>query len=118
MAMAKMKLDAVISEAPYLEGDRIRVEVTVRDHGSGESWSLESDLSKGAGGLIGAQAALPFDVVKQAEDTLFVYLAQRDVAARLKFLREQMVHHAQGVTYRPLVGLRHTSGKPEYFLKS
>ncbi len=112
-----MKLHAEISEPPFIEDGRIKVGITVRDHESGRAWTMESDLSEGAGGSGVAQTALPFDVVKQAEDALFLYVARREVASQLRVLREQVVPHAMGVTYRPMVGMGRKDGKSHYFLK-
>jgi hypothetical protein len=117
MGTVRMKLQAEVSSAPHLEGDRITVAVTVRDEESGRAWSVESDLSDGVTAAP-SQDAMPFEVAKRAEDALFTYLARREVVAQLRFLREKVVPHALGTNYRPQVGLRNAGGKTEYFLKS
>ena len=115
--MGKMRLQAEVNAPPYLEGNRIKVGVTVKDEESGRAWSMQTELITG-NGTVFADKALPFEVVKEAEEALFAYVAQRGVATQLQVLREQVVPHAQGATYRPVVSTRTTDGKVEYFLKS
>jgi len=117
MATTRMRLQGEVSEPPFIEGDRIKVGVTVRDEDSGRAWSMETELSQGSSPVF-SERALPFDVLKQAENTLFDYLARREVTSQLRVLRDQVVPHALGAAYRPVVGMRRTGEKAEYFLKS
>jgi len=112
-----MRLQAEINDLPYLEGDRIKVAMRVWDEESGRAWSLESDLGEGLSPR-STEGALPFDVVKRAEDAVFAYLARSEVRADVRVLREQVIPHALGSTYRPMVDVRHKDGKVEYVLKS
>jgi hypothetical protein len=117
MAITRMRLQAEVSDPPYIEDDCIKVGVTVKDEDTGRAWSMKTELSQGNGPVF-ADRALPFDVLKQAENTLYDYLAQREVTAQLRVLRDQVIPHALGAAYRPMVGERRTADKVEYFLKS
>jgi hypothetical protein len=112
-----MRLHGEVSDPPHVEGDRIKVGITVRDEDSGLSWSMETELSQ-RNGQVFSDRALPFDVLKHAENTLMDYLARREVTAHLRVLRDQVVPHALGTAYRPAVSTRRSGHKVEYFLKS
>jgi hypothetical protein len=112
-----MRLRGEVNEPPYVEGDRIKVGVTVHDEDSGKAWSLKTELTPGSAPGF-ADKGTPFDVLKQAEDILFDFLARRENAMQLRVLRDQVIPHAQGSAYRPVVDTRRVGDKAEYFLKS
>ena len=116
MATRRMRLQGEISAPPFIEGDRIKVGVTAREEESGKAWSMEIELTQGNGPVF-SDRALPFDVLKQAENTLYDYLARREVTDQLRMLRDQVVPHALGAAYHPVVGLRRNGEKVEYVLK-
>jgi hypothetical protein len=116
MTMGKMRLQAEVNVPPYVDGDRIKVGVTVKDAESGRAWSMQTELTQG-NGTVFSEKALPFDVLKQAEDALFDYLMQREVTTQLRVLREQVIPHTLGTAYRPVVATRKSDGKIQYFLK-